>query len=222
MKILIPTLALALWMQPNSAQAVVLADYSFESGFSGTSGVVGSGWFSFANDSNKARGGEALDGTGFFAAMSGLDGTDGGFLVSNNASDGASVYQTVNLTEGVIYRFTIALGTNSIPVSGRPNPNFGVVVFNSGFSSQVAGTFGSIAAGGDTFSDYSVEWTAASTGLFNIGLRNLGYVVGTGTPDDSAGSALFMDNARLDIIPEPTSAALLGLGALAVGLRRRR
>lgn len=218
MKKIIPFIAITLWTQMIPAQAVILLDNSFESAFSGANGTPNTGWFSFTNTDN-ARGGEALDGTGFFAAMAGLDGTDGGFLVSNSENDGASVYQTVSLTAGTTYRFTIALGTNSIPAIDRPDAKFGVVVFNSGFSNQEAGTFGTLAAGGDSFSDYSVEWTAASTGNFNVGLRNLGYVAGTGSITQSA---LFMDNARLEIIPEPSTFALVGLSVLAAMSRRRR
>lgn len=200
-----------------SAASIALIDNSFEAGFSGSSNSVGSGWFSFAGTSS-ANSGLALDGTGFFNAMTPLDGTAGAFVVSTSDSDGASAYQAVTLSAGQTYKFTVALGTNDL--FPKSDAKFGVVIYDSNFSTNVAGTFGELTAGGGTFSDYSVEYTAASTATYHIGVRSLGHVPGTGA--DNNESAVFIDNASLDSVPEPSSTALLGLGGLALILRRRK
>lgn len=178
-----------------------LVDASLESGMEGAKGTVESGWFTFAPSINEARSGEILDGTLFFDAMDPLDGAKGAFLVSHDEFDGASMYQAVALSNGVTYRLTVAVGTNGeVPKS---DAKFSLVFFDTEFTNQLSATEGVITAGGNSFSDYHVEWTPSRTDIYHVGMRNLGYVPGTSADNDE--SAVFFDHVRLEAIPGPSA-----------------
>lgn len=197
------------------AANIALTDPSFESGsLGGTSGVTVSGWFAFGT----AASGQNVTGSGFWSAMTPLVGNSAAYAIQNSATNGVPIYQTVELDAGVTYRLTAAFGTNS--AAPKNNALYALQIWNLGFSAMQAGTSGTLTAGNNVFVDDFVDFTPSVSGKYQVGVRNNGYVPGTGANNNE--STVFFDNVRLTVIPEPSSAALLGLCGIAFTLRRRR
>lgn len=193
------------------AANIALTDPSLENTFGGTNGVVVSGWFTFGN----AVGGVFVNGDGFWN-MSNTVGNNAAYATQIGENDGGAIYQTVSLDADVTYRLTVGVGmSNGAPKS---DGKFAIVFFNTSFTTLLAETAGSISTRG-SFTDYSVDFTPSSSGNYQVGMRNRGYVPGTGANNNE--STVFFDNVRLTVIPEPGAALLGGLGLLAL-LRRRR
>lgn len=190
------------------AANIALTDASLESTFGGSNGNVVSGWWTFGN----AVGGVFVNNDGFWN-MTNTVGSNAAYATNISENDGGSIYQTVELDAGVTYSMTVGVGMSS----GAPKSDgkFALVFFNQGFSSLLAETAGAISTRG-SFADYSVQFTPTTSGIYQVGMRNRGYVPGTGA--DNNQSTIFFDNVRL--VPEPSTALLLG--GLAGGLFRRR
>jgi len=94
-----------------------------------------------------------------------------------------------------------------------------LVFFSDGFGTLHAEKTGVVANQTGGFADDSVSFTPTVSAKYNVGMRNRGYIPGTGANNNE--STIFFDNARLVAVPEPSAALLGGLGMLAL-LRRRR
>ena len=205
-------LAMTFGMSANAAN-IALTDPSFETGaFGGSNGVTVSGWFTFGSS-----GFFDVDG-GFWGDMANRDGVKAIYGAQDNENDGGSIYQSVELDAGITYVFTAGIGT-SVGVN-KNDGKYALVFFNETFATLHAETTGVVANQTGSFSDDSVQFTPTVSGKYQVGLRNRGYVPGTG--GDINESTVFFDNARLDVVPEPSTTALLGLGGLALILRRRK
>ena len=203
-----------------NAEMIDLSDPSWEAGFSGTNGTPESGWFTFGG----AVGGNDVSG-GFWGDMANRDGSNAAYAVQLSETDGGSIYQTVELNAGTTYRFTAGVGTST--GAAKNDGKYALVFFDAGFGTLLAETSGVVLADLQSFSDFSVDFTPTVTANYQVGVRNRGYVPGTGADNDA--STVFFDNARLVALtaptaPEPTSLviACLGLVGLTVCGRRRR
>jgi hypothetical protein len=170
-----------------SAENIALSDPSLENGFSGSNGTPVSGWFTFG-----ATAGGINVSPGSFWNMSNPDGTNAAYAVNIGETDGGSIYQTVTLDAGVTYVLTAAVGMSS--AAAKSDGRFALVFFNSGFGSLLAQTTGSVSTRG-SFADHSVSFTPTVSGNYQIGMRNRGYVPGTGANNNQ--STIFFDNVRL-------------------------
>jgi hypothetical protein len=207
--IIATALAVSIGTQARAAN-IALTDPSLENPFGGTNGVVVSGWFSFGGAT------AALNVSGgFWGDMGNRVGTNAAYAVNIGENDGGSIYQTVSLDAGVTYTLTAGIGTST--AVNKNTGKYALVFFNSNFSSLLAQTTGTIEQKTGAFADVSVSFTPTTSGNYQVGMRNRGYVPGTGANNNE--STIFFDNVRL--IPEPSAALLGGLGMLAL-LRRRR
>lgn len=202
---------LAFGVQTHAAN-IALTDPSLESAFGGLQSTVTSGWFTFGS----ASGGADVSSDGFWN-MTNTHGNAAAYATAISDIDGGSIYQRVNLDAGVTYTMTVAIGCSS----GAPktNADYSLVFFNSNFSTQVAATTGVAIFGTNLFTDNSVSFTPTVSGDYFVGMRNRGFVPGTGANNNQ--STVFFDNVRLVAVPEPAAALLGGLGMFCL-LRRRR
>ena len=204
--------AASLLTHTTSAASIPLIDNSFEnSGFAGSLGVPGTGWFTFSTTFSQK--GILVD-PGTFWNMSNADGSNAAYSVQVNENDGGSIYQAVNLDAGVNYRFTVGVGMSA--TAPKNDGKYAVVIFDNFFPQQAV-TNGIVDTRGG-FTDVSVDFMPTTTGIYHVGMRNLGYVPGTGA--DNNQSTVFFDNARLTVIPEPSALAIGVVGLLTI--RRRR
>lgn len=174
--------------------------------------TVVSGWFTFGS----AQGGIDVSSDGFWN-MTNTYGNAAAYAVSLGDNDGGSIYQRVNLDAGVTYTMTVAIGCSS----GAPktNADYSLVFFNSSFSQELATKTGVATYGTNLFSDDSVSFTPSVSGDYFVGMRNRGYVPGTGANNNQ--STVFFDNVRLVTVPEPSAGVLGGVALLALFRRRR-
>ena len=195
-----------------NAELINLSDASLEASFSGSFGTPESGWNTFGSAQSAVQ----VD-SGFWA-IGNNHGANAVYAVNIGDADGGSIYQTVELDAGVTYRFTAAIAQ-----AASVNKNDGrsaLVVFTDGFGSLEAQTTGVVANQSGTFVDDYVEYTPTATGLYNVGMRNRGVVVGSGA--NNGESTIFFDNARLEVIPEPATMGLVAVFGGAVLFIRRR
>jgi hypothetical protein len=203
-------LAVAFGTQAHAAN-IALTDPSLENPFSGTNGIVVSGWFTFGATAS------AIDVSGgFWGDMNNRVGSNAAYAFHTNENDGGSIYQTVSLDAGVTYTLTVGIGTSTSV--NKNTGKYALVFFNSNFSSLLAQTTGTIEQKTGGFSDDSVSFTPTVSGNYQVGMRNRGYVPGTGANNNE--STIFFDNVRL--VPEPSAALLGGLGLLVLLCRRRQ
>ena len=97
--------------------------------------------------------------------------------------------------------------------NGVPSPNLGAVT--------TIGTSGLFALGGDTAFDISGATGAAFAGVNDFGGPAELFSVNLGTGAHTLVGAFGTDLVDFSILPAPSSLALLGLGGLVVGRRRR-
>jgi hypothetical protein len=204
-------MVLAFGLQARAAN-IALTDPSLESAFGGLQSTVASGWFTFGS----ASGGTDVSSDGFWN-MTNTHGNAAAYATSISDTDGGSIYQRVNLDAGVTYTMTVAIGSSS--AAPKTNADYSLVFYNSSFSVQQAATVGVATFGTNTFTDASVSFTPSVSGDYFVGMRNRGFVPGTGANNNQ--STVFFDNVRLVAVPEPSAALLGGLGMLCL-LRRRR
>jgi hypothetical protein len=188
--------------------------------------TVGIGWFSDW-ESPKVKSGQGTNTT--FYNMANAHNGKAAFAISVNETAGASIFQTVWLDTGNTYTLTAAVctatRTDTTILKFKDDAKFALVF--APFPIEGIQTHGLVETAGTmrqqfgTFTDYSVSFTPATSGYYNIGLQNRGYLPGTG--DGSNASTIFFDNARLSYIPvpEPTTALLLIAGGMLISRRRR-
>jgi hypothetical protein len=187
-----PTRVLTVMGTSAPAGNIALADPSLEAPFTGVGGTATSGWFTFGGTSAAE-----IVGPGSFwgggPGMTGLDGTRAAYAVNLGENDGGSIYQTVELNAGVTYVLTAGIGS-----SASVNKNTGkyaLVFFSDGFGTLHAEKTGVVANQTGGFTNDSVTFTPTVSGKYNIGMRNRGYVPGTGANNNE--STIFFDNVRL-------------------------
>jgi hypothetical protein len=174
------------------AGSVALADPSLEAPFTGVNGATTSGWFTFGGTSaaeNVAPGSFWGGGPG----MTGLDGTRAAYAVNIGENDGGGIYQTVELNAGVTYVLTVGIGSS--PSVAKNTGKYALVFFSDGFGTLHAEKTGVVANQTGGFANDSVTFTPTVSGKYNIGMRNRGYVPGTGANNNE--STIFFDNVRL-------------------------
>ncbi len=116
----------------------------------------------------------------------------------------SEISQNINLVAGCDY--TLSLETYDF----RSQPDSTV---SHQFSID-GNTFDVLALGSQTIETQSFSFTASTSGLSTLSLAT----VGGSSPDANN----WIDNIAIEKVPEPSSTALLGLGGLALILRRRR
>lgn len=204
--------ALAATALVANAELITLGDASLESSFSGSNGTPGSGWFSFGGATPAVQ----VD-SGFWT-IGNNHGANAAYTVSYNDADGGNIYQTVELDAGKTYRYTVA-AAQSANVN-KNDAKVQVMFFDAGFSTVLAANNDVVANQSGTFVDYYVDFTPSTTGNYQVGMRNRGYVPGSGA--DNNESTLFFDNARLEVIPEPATLGLVAIfGGATLFIRRR-
>jgi hypothetical protein len=208
-------MVLAFGIQTHAAN-IALTDPSLEAPFTGVFGTTVSGWNTFggATAAQNVTPGSFWGGA---AGMSNLVGSNAAYAVNIGENDGGSIYQTVELDAGITYMLTVGIGTSTSV--NKSSGKYALVFFSDGFGTLHAEKTGVVANQTGSFADDSVSFTPTVSAKYNVGMRNRGYVPGTGANNNE--STIFFDNARLVAVPEPSAALLGGLGMLAL-LRRRR
>lgn len=172
-----------------------LIDPSLELPFAGVQGTPGTGWLTFGETVS------AEPVTGWWD-IGNSDGPNAAYAYTTKTNDGGSIYQAVTLTENVPYRLTagVAQSTSVEKNDGK----FALVFFNWNFSELMVETNGVVANQSGAFVDAYVEFTPTVTAVYHVGMRNRGYVPGTGA--NSGESTIFFDNVRLTsgVAPLPT------------------
>ncbi len=148
--------------------------------------------------------------SGIAPASSTTDGVKALDLATNNAD--VTIAQTVGTSAGTSYNLTFDLGsTSALGRNGIGNYELllnGNVVAN--YHIEVPDT--------TVIRYFSRSYAFTGTGSDTIAFRSVGSTYTASLKQDFA----FIDNVSLTPVPEPSSAALLGLGGLALILRRRK
>ena len=130
----------------------------------------------------------------------------GGVLINDN--DSPASLASLGLVAGDTYTFSIDminLGSGA-PVAGMKIENW-----NAGLISDSGNITFAVTSSWDTYTfSYTVD--PAATGLKFVPLLVV----------QPVGSSVGFDNVGVEVVPEPTSSVLLGLGALGLLARRRR
>lgn len=180
------------------------ANNSFESGFSGWTGI---GARNISTSETAADGSvyTATDGNKFAV----LNSNSGKSMSKYGGTDGTRITANVTVNAGEQLKFDWAFLAGDY----MPYNDFGLFSINGqNFTlSNVAavGNYGD--TGWNTFS-----WVANTpfSGLATFVVANVG--------DQALNSRLLVDNLRVVPVPEPETYALMGLGAVALFLRRRK
>ena len=88
----------------------------------------------------------------------------------------------------------------------KSDGKYALVIFDTSFATLYAEKTGAVANQTGAFADDSVSFTPEVSGQYNIGMRNRGYLPGTGADNDE--SSIFFDNVRLAVATPPPSIAL--------------
>ncbi len=219
--------ALALFALPAGAATVAVTNHSFESTTLSDGGITQSitGWTRFIINGNAvvAWNPTATEFTGAAGAgtPTGALGTNVLSVTALSANQAAGVTQILTgttLAAGETYTMTVAIGDWKDQVPLRWTLGIGT-------SSMATGTYLNSNSGNgltnDAFTDFSVQYVATG---FESQLGEDIKITLRADFDGSGGAgaiATAFDNVRFDVIPEPSTALLGGLGLLAL-LRRRR
>ncbi len=210
--------------------------------------TVGLGWFSDWTTTQAKSGQNVVPspawggtGTSTFWKVAGGDGLKAAFAggFTSGPGFGASLMQTVYLDAGNKYTLKALAGTGdhvdpakSLNVA-KQNAYCGLAFLSSplvGFlpTGYAVSTFAETARDAAhvlpdreaVFHEFSLDFTPATSGYYNIALRNEGFV--DGSTIYAPTSTVFFDNVRLDYTPVPEpSMTLLLLGGVGVLARRR-
>lgn len=145
-----------------------------------------------------------------FAGLIGYDGAQAMWLTDTFGDAPTLSQNSSDAFAAGSYTFTIAHA-----YTGSSNGTFLLEIID-GTGTQLASQTYNATSGATTFQDASVTYSATGSETGNIGVR-VSSVSGTD-------NAVVFDNARLTTtaVPEPSSTALLGLGGLALIMRRRK
>ncbi|QQL44910.1 PEP-CTERM sorting domain-containing protein [Sulfuriroseicoccus oceanibius] len=203
---IIPAIALAAtFVGAASAATVSISNNSFES-----PGANGGFTFQTPTDWTNEGGSvflEDITSVGF--SLGTADGAD--FLT---LQDTGTVSQNLGVSyiAGNIYTLTLAI-TNR---TGQANTNSGIFALHDDNGELASFSVDTTAFTGDqvnNFNDYSFDYTATGAEVGNITVV---------LSEENSSGRFHIDNVRLTAVPEPSSAALLGLGGLAMILIRRK
>lgn len=233
LKSIIQTATLLVFATSANAASVLINNHSFETPTlagdaeaglatkpSGT--FNGWGYFMATGSSFQDFGIENPNGGAYTGAVGsgtpmGADGTNVVFLNQGISGGIINIFQDVGvLLPNTQYTLTVSIGQRLDRVNGSAT----IGLINAAFGESNAWATGTllnsttaVSSVSGSFQDFTTTFTTGSVvdGNLYIGAQ----YVGDGTIQAS------IDNFRLEAIPEPTSAALLALGALGA-LRRRR
>jgi hypothetical protein len=129
-------------------------------------------------------------------------------LDANSVDGEDKLTQTVNLTAGTEYNFGIDMWSEANSASDLTVQLVGATDTIAVFTNYVDAVVG--------IERLSKTFTAPTTGSYTLELFNANQT------SDSNNKHTWVDNVSLTAVPEPSSATLLGLGGLALILRRRK
>ena len=198
-------------------------------GYDGNSGPVGwdasgfSAGAGFSENRGSSSGGVTTGGTYAFDIGSGniaLGVQPGG----SDFTPGYYELQVTNDSGATVDTWSIAFKSFVFNDQSRANSfNFSYSTDGSSYTPVAAGSFTSTAA-----ADGSPSWVSGVdySDSISASVANGGSLYLRWTGDDSSGSGsrdeFALDDVSISAVPEPSSAALLGLGGLALVLRRRK
>ena len=135
---------------------------------------------------------------------------------ANGSGAGGPTTFYITLTEAITAGTTYTLTVDVFQTDNFTGSQASIWLFGSdaGFGTALAETTGIAPPQNGTLFDQTVMFTATAGQATG---QTIGIALGATT-----GTQVRFDNVRLDAIPEPSSFALLGLGGLALVLRRRR
>jgi hypothetical protein len=215
-------LILAVLLVATAAQAtpIAIANHSFEAQTlsNGSNDAFVNGW-------GQTSGPYVYNPTSSqFSPVEAPDGQN--VAVINPDSNGAFFYQDLSTAfeEGKTYTMTVSVSRRLDHTAAFDTTEwqFGLGLDTS--ASMLASTSGTIAAGDaghGVWTDFQVVYTAtaADDGVgIRIRLKNIEEYLDGGAYD----SAVAFDNVRLDVVPEPATMSLLGIGGLLALVRRKR
>ena len=200
-------IALTILAVASVAQAELLATWTFEGGNS-----------TVATESTAANIDQVTFGE-LTRVNLGTASTSANQFAANNWTDPAN---GISLSIGVAAGYSIA--NTTIGVGGLNGSNTGPGTLQWSLNGTDVGTAWTVAFSSGSSVKADVAVGTIGSGVNTLFLRSTGGQVGTptGTPA-TAGSARLLTNMTMsgDVIPEPATMSLLGLGALAMVLRRK-